>query len=44
MLLSDKHNQGNVLDKDTLLKRWLQFGALSADEQPLLQRVKTVFS
>ena len=44
MLLSDKHNQGNALDKETLLKRWLQFGAVSADEQALLQRVKALFS
>uniref|UniRef100_UPI0040487AE0 DUF349 domain-containing protein n=1 Tax=Rheinheimera sp. TaxID=1869214 RepID=UPI0040487AE0 len=43
-LLSDKHNQGNTLDKHSLLKRWLQFGAVSAAELPLLARVKAVFN
>lgn len=44
LLLSDKHNQGNVLDKHSLLKRWLQFGALNEAELPLLARVKALFS
>ncbi|QBL09434.1 DUF349 domain-containing protein [Rheinheimera sp. D18] len=43
LLLSDKHNQGNVLDKDSLLKRWLQFGAVAEHELPLLARVKALF-
>ena len=44
MLLSDKHNQGNTLDKLSLFKRWLQFGAVTADELPLLARVKALFN
>ena len=43
LLLSDKHNQGNVLDKHTLFKRWLQFGAVVEAELPLLARVKALF-
>ena len=43
LLLSDKHNQGSTLDKHSLLKRWLQFGALTEAELPLLARVKTLF-
>lgn len=43
LLLSDKHNQGNTVDKFSLLQRWLQFGAVTADELPLLARVKAVF-
>ena len=43
MLLSDKHNQGIALDKHSLLKRWLQFGPLSAAELPLLARIKPLF-
>ncbi|WP_215397545.1 DUF349 domain-containing protein [Rheinheimera oceanensis] len=43
LLLSDKHNQGSTLDKHSLLKRWLQFGALSEAELPLLARVKALF-
>ena len=43
LLLSDKHNQGNTLDKHSLLKRWLQFGAVAEAELPLLARVKAVF-
>lgn len=43
MLLSDKHNQGTVLDKHSLLKRWLQFGPLSQAELPLLARIKALF-
>ena len=44
LLLSDKHNQGVALDKHSLLRRWLQFGAVQAKELPLLQRVKAVFA
>jgi DNA repair protein SbcC/Rad50 len=44
LLLSDKHNQGNVLDKHSLLLRWLQFGALAANEMTLLARVKVLFA
>ena len=43
VLLSDKHNQGTTLDKHSLLKRWLQFGAPTAAELPLLARVKVLF-
>jgi DNA repair protein SbcC/Rad50 len=43
LLLSDKHNQGNTLDKLSLLKRWLQFGALQQAELPLLARIKPLF-
>ncbi|HEY0922330.1 DUF349 domain-containing protein [Rheinheimera pacifica] len=43
LLLSDKHNQGSALDKHSLLKRWLQFGAISEAELPLLARVKALF-
>ena len=44
LLLSDKHNQGVTLDKQSLLRRWLQFGAVQAAELPLLERVKAVFA
>jgi hypothetical protein len=44
LLLSDKHNQGNTVDKFSLLQRWLQFGAVTADELPLLARVKALFT
>lgn len=44
MLLSDKHNQGSALDKHSLLKRWLDYGAVTAAEQGLLARVKALFS
>ena len=43
LLLSDKHNQGSALDKHSLLKRWLQFGAVTQAELPLLARVKAIF-
>ncbi len=43
-LLSDKHNSGSDLTLEALLQRWLSFGALSADEQDLLQRLRLVFS
>lgn len=43
ILLSDKHNQGQALDKDSLLKRWLQFGPVNQDEMTLLTRVKQAF-
>ncbi|MDX1392672.1 MAG: DUF349 domain-containing protein, partial [Rheinheimera sp.] len=43
LLLSDKHNQGSALDTHSLLLRWLQFGALTEAELPLLARVKALF-
>ncbi len=43
LLLSDKHNQGNALDKDSLFQRWLQFGPVTEHELPLLARVKALF-
>ena len=43
-LLSDKHNSGSSLTVDALLTRWLSFGALKAEEQGLLQRLKVVFA
>ena len=43
VLLSDKHNQGATPDKDSLLRRWLQFGAVTEAELSLLERVKAVF-
>lgn len=42
-LLSDKHNSGTSLTVDALLKRWLSFGAVEAEEQGLVQRLKAVF-
>ena len=42
-LLSDKHNTGTSLTVDALLKRWLSFGAVKAEEQGLVQRLKAVF-
>jgi hypothetical protein len=43
-LLSDKHNSGTSLTVDALLKRWLSFGAVKAEEQGLVQRLKAVFA
>jgi len=43
MLLSSKHNAGQLLDKQSLFKRWLSLGALKQAEQPLLARVKALF-
>ena len=43
-LLSDKHNSGNSLTVDALLKRWLSFGTVKAEEQGLVQRLKAVFA
>ena len=43
-LLSDKHNSGTSLTVDALLKRWLSFGAVKAEEQGLIQRLKAVFA
>lgn len=43
IMLSDKHNQGSTLDKDSILKRWLQFGPVTPAELPLLVRVKALF-
>lgn len=43
-LLSDKHNAGSSLTVDALLKRWLSFGAVKAEEQELVQRLKAVFA
>ena len=43
MLLSDKHNAGQLLDKQSLFKRWLSLGAVKAEEQALLSRVKVLF-
>ena len=43
MLLSDKHNAGQLLDKQSLFKRWLSLGAVEAEEQALLSRVKVLF-
>ncbi len=42
-LLSDKHNTGTSLTVDALLKRWLSFGPVKAEEQGLVQRLKAVF-
>ena len=42
-LLSEKHNSGTSLTVDALLKRWLSFGAVKAEEQGLVQRLKAVF-
>ncbi len=43
-LLSDKHNSGTSLTVDALLKRWLSFGAVKAEEQGLVQRLKAIFA
>ena len=43
-LLSDKHNAGSSLTVDALLKRWLSFGAVKAEEQGLVERLKAVFA
>jgi len=43
-LLSDKHNSGTSLTVDALLKRWLSFGTVKAEEQGLVQRLKAVFA
>ncbi|MDF3127297.1 DUF349 domain-containing protein [Rheinheimera sp. 1928-s] len=43
-LLSDKHNSGNSLTVDALLKRWLSFGAVKAEEQGLVERLRAVFA
>jgi hypothetical protein len=43
-LLSDKHNSGTSLTVDALLKRWLSFGAVKAEEQGLVQRLRVVFA
>lgn len=42
-LLTDKHNSGGSCSQNELLGRWLQFGAISEDEQPLLARVKQLY-
>ncbi|HSG52579.1 MAG TPA: DUF349 domain-containing protein, partial [Rheinheimera sp.] len=43
MLLSSKHNAGQLLDKQSLFKRWLSLGPLKQEEHPLLARVKALF-
>ena len=43
LLLTDKHNSGESINQEQLLARWLQFGAVSAEEQSLLQRVRALY-
>lgn len=42
-LLSDKHNSGQSLTVESLLKRWLSFGAIKTEELVLVQRLRQVF-
>ncbi len=42
-LLSDKHNSGEAITQPQLLSRWLQYGAVTQAEKPLLARVKAIY-
>ncbi len=42
-LLTDKHNAGGSCSQNELLGRWLQFGAVTETELPLLARVKRLY-
>ena len=42
-LLTDKHNSGGSCSQNELLGRWLQFGAVTEAELPLLARVKQLY-
>jgi FKBP-type peptidyl-prolyl cis-trans isomerase (trigger factor) len=43
LLLSEKLNQGEAVNLTQLLGRWLSHGPVTAEEQPLLQRVQQLF-
>lgn len=43
-LLSEKMNQGDMATLETLLGRFLQYGPLTVSEQPLLDRIRPLFT
>jgi len=43
LLLTDKHNSGELINQEQLLARWLQFGPVTAEQQVLLQRVRALY-
>lgn len=43
LLLTDKHSSGEAITQAHLFARWLQYGPVTAEEQPLLARVRALY-